>query len=222
MNIFDIIGPVMIGPSSSHTAGACRIGLFARMIANEDVKDATIYLSGSFAETYRGHGTDKAIVAGLMGFLTSDERIRNSMEIAKENGVKIEILKKDIELAHPNTARIIIRKVNGSEVVVTGCSIGGGNVIITKINNIDVNLDGMYDSFIIPHKDIPGMITKISTVLSSNNININGLNLCRNKKGDEAIVVVQVDNDIKGDNIIEELKALDGVLHVTLVKALKN
>lgn len=222
MNIFDIIGPVMIGPSSSHTAGACRIGLFARMIANEDVKDATIYLSGSFAETYRGHGTDKAIVAGLMGFLTSDERIRNSMEIAKENGVKIEILKKDIELAHPNTARIAIRKTDGSEVVVTGCSIGGGNVIITKINNIDVNLDGMYDSFIIPHKDIPGMITKISTVLSSNNININGLNLCRNKKGDEAIVVVQVDNDIKGDNIIEELKALDGVLHVTLVKALKN
>lgn len=222
MNIFDIIGPVMIGPSSSHTAGACRIGLFARMIANEDVKDATIYLSGSFAETYRGHGTDKAIVAGLMGFLTSDERIRDSMEIAKKNGVKIEILKKDIELAHPNTARIVIRKVNGSEVVVTGSSIGGGNVIITKINNINVNLDGMYDSFIIPHKDIPGMITKISTVLSKNNININGLDLCRNKKGDEAIVVVQVDNDISGDNIINELKALDGVLNVTLVKALKN
>ena len=146
MNVFDIVGPIMIGPSSSHTAGANRIGRYAREILNEEPKKVTIQLSGSFKDTYKGHGTDKAIVAGLLGYKEDDERIRNSIEIARDEGREFDIIEKDIEYAHANTARIMMKRSDGSQVTVQGASIGGGNIMITRINDVNVAIRGIYDS----------------------------------------------------------------------------
>lgn len=216
MNAFDIIGPIMIGPSSSHTAGACRIGNYAKEIFESPPSEVTLYFSGSFAKTYKGHGTDKAVVAGLLGFDASDERIRDSLKLANEVGMNVTIKCEALELAHPNTVRIV---AGAKEVV--GSSVGGGNILITKINGVPVEVDGLYDTLIISHKDIPGMITKISQVLSNRNINVNGLKLFRSEKGGEAVVIVQVDDNISNDIILGELRKLKDVSKVTFLKALK-
>lgn len=216
MNVFDIIGPIMIGPSSSHTAGACRIGNYAKEIFESLPSEVTLYFSGSFAKTYKGHGTDKAVVAGLLGFDASDERIRDSLNLANEMGMNVNIKCEELELAHPNTVRIVA----GTKEVV-GSSVGGGNILITKINGVPVEVDGLYDTLIISHKDIPGMITKISKALSDRNINVNGLKLFRSEKGGEAVVIVQVDDNIDGATIVNELKDLQDVSKVTYLKALK-
>ena len=133
MDVFDIIGPIMIGPSSSHTAGACRIGKYARSILDEDVKTAEIYFSGSFAKTYRGHGTDKAIVAGLMGMDTDDLRIRNSLELAKEAEMEYIFIPTQIDDAHPNTVLLKITGTSGKRWEVEGASIGGGRISIRRV-----------------------------------------------------------------------------------------
>lgn len=235
MNVFDIIGPIMIGPSSSHTAGACRIGNFARIIFESLPREVTLYFSGSFAKTYRGHGTDKAVVAGLLGFSASDERLRDSLKLANEMGMKVTIKCEELELAHPNTVRIVANKTSRGEqncrdelcepddiMEVIGSSVGGGNILITRVNDVPLELDGMYDTFIITHKDIPGMITKITEVLSNHSINVNGLKLSRSEKGGEAVVVVQVDDNIDDLAIFDELKKLQDVSKVTYLKALKS
>ena len=228
MNAFDIIGPIMIGPSSSHTAGACRIGNFARIIFESLPSEVTLYFSGSFAKTYKGHGTDKAVVAGLLGFSASDERLRDSLKLANEMGMKVTIKCEELELAHPNTVRIVANKTRRGELCepndimeVIGSSVGGGNILITRINGVPVEVDGLYDTLIITHKDIPGMITKISKALSDKNINVNGLKLFRSEKGGEAVVIVQVDDNIDGSTIVNELKELQDVSKVTYLKALK-
>lgn len=254
MNAFDIIGPIMIGPSSSHTAGACRIGNFARIIFESLPSEVTLYFSGSFAKTYKGHGTDKAVVAGLLGFSASDERLRDSLKIANDMGVKVNIKCEELELAHPNTVRIVANKTSKGDqncrggqncrdeqncmgeqncrgelcepadniMEVIGSSVGGGNILITRVNDVPLELDGMYDTFIITHKDIPGMITKITEVLSNHSINVNGLKLSRSEKGGEAVVVVQVDNNIDDTAIFDELKKLQDVAKVTYLEALKT
>ena len=221
MNAFDIIGPVMIGPSSSHTAGACRIGNYAREILEGTPKDVTICFSGSFAKTYRGHGTDKAVVAGLLGISASDERLRESLEITKNEGMQVKICEEEIELAHPNTVMILAKNIHGDQTEITGVSVGGGNILITRINSISLEIDGLYDTFIVLHKDIPGMITKISTVFSERNINVNGLKLSRSEKGSKAVVVVQVDGSINDDRLVGELRDLKDVLKVVFLRALK-
>jgi L-serine dehydratase len=247
MNAFDIIGPIMIGPSSSHTAGACRIGNFARIIFESLPREVTLYFSGSFAKTYKGHGTDKAVVAGLLGFSASDERLRDSLKIANEMGMNVTIKCEELELAHPNTVRIVANRTSigeqtsrgeqnfmgeqncrgelcepGNNIMeVIGSSVGGGNILITKINGVPVEVDGLYDTLIINHKDIPGMITKISKALSDRNINVNGMKLSRSEKGGEAVVVVQVDNNIDDMAIFDEFKNLQDVSKVTYLKALK-
>lgn len=253
MNVFDIIGPIMIGPSSSHTAGACRIGNFARIIFESLPSEVTLYFSGSFAKTYKGHGTDKAVVAGLLGFSASDERLRDSLKIANDMGMKVNIKCEELELAHPNTVRIVANKTSKGDqncrggqncrdeqncmgeqncrgelcepadniMEVIGSSVGGGNILITKINGVPLEIDGLYDTLIVSHKDIPGMITKISQVLSDRNINVNGLKLFRSEKGGEAVVIVQVDDSLADMIVLDELKKIDGVSKATLLKALK-
>ena len=134
MDVFDIIGPIMIGPSSSHTAGAVRIGYLTRVLLAEPAIKARVYLHGSFAYTYKGHGTDRAIAAGIMGMKPENERIRNSLTLAKEQGLDITFESIDIPNAHPNTALIELTGIDGKEISVQGSSIGGGNIIITKIN----------------------------------------------------------------------------------------
>lgn len=219
MNVFDIVGPIMVGPSSSHTAGACRIGRYAREILNEEPKKVTIQLSGSFKETYKGHGTDRAIVAGLLGYKEDDERIKNSIEIAREEGREFEIIEKDIEYAHANTARIMMKRSDGSQVTVQGASVGGGNILITRINDVDVAIRGIYDSLIVGHKDVPGMIYKITEVLYDDKININSLSLHRSEKAGDAVVIIEVDDKVN-DDIKKELLSIENVLNVTVLHAL--
>ena len=220
MDVFDIIGPIMVGPSSSHTAGACRIGKYARGILSEEPMNATIKLSGSFKKTYKGHGTDKAIIAGLLGFNEDDERIRDSIEIAKKEGRNFTIVEEDIENAHANTAEITMIKENGEKVVIEGASIGGGNILITKINVAKVNINGLFDVIVVGHVDIPGMVYKITKVLYEWKININGLSLHREEKSGNAVVIFEVDDKIS-DKMCDEMRAIENVQYVTLLRSLK-
>ena len=220
MDVFDIIGPIMVGPSSSHTAGACRIGKYARGILSEEPMNAVIKLSGSFKKTYKGHGTDKAIIAGLLGFNEDDERIRESIEIAKKEGRNFTILEEDIENAHANTAEIIMIKANGEKVVIQGSSIGGGNILITKINDAKVNINGLFDVLVVGHVDIPGMVYKITKVLYQWKININGFSLHREEKSGNAVAIIEVDDKID-DKLCDEMREFENVKYVTLLRSLK-
>lgn len=220
MDVFDIIGPIMVGPSSSHTAGACRIGKYARGILSEEPMNAIIKLSGSFKKTYRGHGTDKAIIAGLLGFNEDDERIKNSIEIAKKEGRNFIIVEEDIENAHANTAEITMTKTNGEKVVIEGASIGGGNILITRINDAKVHINGLFDVLVVGHDDMPGMVYKITKVLYEWKININGLSLHREEKSGNAVAIIEVDDKIS-DKLCDEMRAIENVQYVTLLHSLK-
>ena len=220
MDAFDIIGPIMVGPSSSHTAGACRIGKYARGILSEEPMKASIKLSGSFKKTYKGHGTDKAIIAGLLGFSEDDERIRDSIEIAKKEGRDFSIIEEDIENTHANTAEILMTRSNGEKVLIQGASVGGGNILITKINDAKVHINGLFDVLVVGHVDIPGMIYNISKILYEWKININGISLHREEKSGNAIAVIEVDDKIS-DKLCEEMRAVKNVNYVTLLHSLK-
>lgn len=202
MNVFDIIGPIMVGPSSSHTAGAVRIGRVARMVIGETPSEAIITLYGSFAKTYQGHGTDKAIVAGLMDFDVADERIIRSLEIADEKGIKITFIKSEEESIHPNTVKIDLKSKDGKHALVTGCSIGGGSIEIVNVNGVEVNFTGEYYTIIITHQDAPGAIARVSEVLASKRINIAFMKVFRKLRGQEAIMVIEADQPIDDETAI--------------------
>lgn len=218
-SVFDILGPVMIGPSSSHTAGAERLGRAAKRIAGEGFKSVTFYLHGSFAKTYKGHGTDRALIAGILGMETYDERIKNSFDIAKEKGIKIEFIEADLGDVHPNTVKIVIHKDDGSDVSVTGSSIGGGSILITNIDGDDMEFSGEYPVIIIKHTDKKGMISKISFALAMNEINIATLKVTREIKGETATTVVETDTNISKE-VISEISKIDSVLSVRAVNAI--
>ncbi|KXT77810.1 L-serine ammonia-lyase, iron-sulfur-dependent subunit beta [Streptococcus sp. DD13] len=193
-SVFDIIGPVMIGPSSSHTAGAVRIGKIVSSIFGEKPTEVEFQLFNSFAKTYRGHGTDVALVAGILGMDTDDERIPQSLEIAHEQGVKVYWkVNKESNTPHPNTTRIIIRNEHKS-LSATGVSIGGGNIQVTELNGFAVNLNMNTPTLIIVHQDIPGMIAKVTDILSDSDINIAQMNVTRESAGEKAIMIIEVDS----------------------------
>ncbi|HAE43734.1 MAG TPA: L-serine ammonia-lyase, iron-sulfur-dependent, subunit beta, partial [Clostridiales bacterium] len=171
-SIFDILGPIMVGPSSSHTAGAARLGKIARYIADGDIKRVEITLYGSFAETGKGHGTEMALVAGILGMEPHDEKLRHSQQIAKEQGIEISFEKGNIPGIHPNTARFTIEKNNGTCIVVTGASVGGGAVIVNEIDSFNVELTGDYFTIVTRHIDKKGIISKVTTLLAESNVNI--------------------------------------------------
>lgn len=193
-SVFDIIGPVMIGPSSSHTAGAVRIGKVVHSIFGEIPESVTFALYNSFAKTYQGHGTDKALVAGIMGMETDDPDIKNSLEIAHKRGIKIywEILKES-NAPHPNTAKITVKKGEKS-MSITGISIGGGNIQVTELNGFSVSLSMNTPTLIIVHQDVPGMIARVAETLSKYNINIAQMNVTRESQGEKAIMIIEVDS----------------------------
>lgn len=193
-SVFDIIGPVMIGPSSSHTAGAVRIGKVVHSIFGEIPNEVTFHLYNSFAKTYKGHGTDKALVAGIMGMDTDNPDIKRSLEIAHQKGIKIywDILK-DSNAPHPNTVKISVKKADKS-MSVTGVSIGGGNIQVTELNGFSVSLSMNTPTIITVHQDIPGMIAKVTDILSSSNINIATMNVTRESAGEKAIMIIEVDS----------------------------
>ncbi|REJ15331.1 MAG: L-serine ammonia-lyase, iron-sulfur-dependent, subunit beta [Caldibacillus debilis] len=214
-SVFDIIGPVMIGPSSSHTAGAARIGRAARSIFGREPKWAHIYFYGSFAETYRGHGTDVAIVGGLLDFDTFDERIKRSLEIAAEKGLEIHFHKEACVPDHPNTARLHIGDEEG-ELELVGVSIGGGKIEIDEINGFKIRLTGEHPSIIVINNDRFGAIANVAHVLAKNEINIGYMQVSRKEKGKTALMTIETDQNVD-ETILDEIRKLPNILHVAKI-----
>ncbi len=219
LQVFDIIGPVMIGPSSSHTAGAVRIGKYARSIFGGQPTQAQISFAGSFAKTYQGHGTDKAIIAGILGMETDDERIPRSLEIAAQEGLAFTFEKIEIDGAHPNTAQIILKDHANKQCLVQGCSIGGGNIIIHKINETLVHINGKSDTLIVIHQDMPGMIAVVTNTLAKHDVNIHGFSLSRERKGGIAVMTVEVDETMN-DDINQQILSHPHILASSVIKAI--
>ncbi len=219
MNVFDIIGPVMIGPSSSHTAGAVRLGRVAYKLLGEEAAAADIELTGSFAQTYRGHGTDKALVAGIMGMDSDDERIRTSLDLARESGLKVTFRETNISNAHPNTARITLTGKNGGSAVVQGASVGGGNILITSINGMSVSFTGQYNTILVRHQDKPGAIAAVTQFMAGSGMNIGNFRLSREHRGGEAMMTIEVDGEVS-DTVMNSLGALEVVQQAVLIRAM--
>jgi len=195
-SVFDIIGPRMTGPSSSHTAGAVRLAHVARHIAGMDVAEAAFTLYGSFAETGRGHGTDKALIAGVLGMEPDDERIKHAYRIAREMQVPVSVEFSEESAAHPNTARIVITDSAGRRTEIVGQSVGGGSILVTEINGLDVEFTGEYPTLIIQHTDQPGVIAEVSHVLAQLNINIAFMRVFRHGKGEDAYMTIETDQPV--------------------------
>ncbi|MCE5132178.1 L-serine ammonia-lyase, iron-sulfur-dependent subunit beta [Staphylococcus saprophyticus] len=213
--VFDIIGPTMVGPSSSHTAGAVRIGLVARDLFNQLPKQADIYLYGSFMETYKGHGTDVALVGGLLGYDTDDDRIQTSLETAEEAGMKVNFIEMAEERSHPNTAIINMRD-GDKEISVEGVSIGGGKIEVVAINGFNIAISGNYPALLVFHKDTFGTIGRVANILGDSSINVGSMQVSRKEKGDQALMTCELD-DVVNDEIIEKIKNVDGVVTVSLM-----
>lgn len=191
--VFDIVGPVMIGPSSSHTAGAVRLGLMARAILGEEPVRAGIQLTGSFARTYRGHGTDKALTAGILGFMPDDVRIREALSLAASMGLELAFQKVDIPDAPPNTAVIHLTGDEGRTVKVQGASVGGGNIRITGIDRFAVDLTGELPALITIHRDQPGVMMRVTSILAAEGLNIAFMRLSRQRRGEMAMMILELD-----------------------------
>ncbi|WP_339202182.1 L-serine ammonia-lyase, iron-sulfur-dependent subunit beta [Peribacillus sp. FSL P2-0133] len=209
---FDIIGPVMIGPSSSHTAGAARIGRVARTLFGKQPKKAIISLYGSFAKTFRGHGTDVAVVGGILDFDTDDERIPASLTIAEEAGMVVTFTIEDTVMDHPNTVKIRLFDED-KELELVGISIGGGTIEITELNTFKLKLSGENPAILVVHNDVFGIISSVSTVLANHEINIGHMEVSRKEKGQMALMVIEVDQKIKGD-VMKEIEGLENVSQV--------
>lgn len=219
LQVFDILGPIMIGPSSSHTAGAVRIGKYARSVLGKKPVKAVIRFSGSFAKTYKGHGTDKAVIAGILGLDTDDSRIRNSMQIATEEGLDFTFIEEDIDGAHPNTAEITLTDADGRSALIQGASIGGGNIVINKINDTEVSISGKSDTLVIPHDDVPGMIAVVTNILAEKGVNVHGFSLGRDRKGGIAVMTIEIDGDID-ESINEAIMECPNIHASTILKAI--
>ncbi len=212
-NIFDILGPVMVGPSSSHTAGAARIGLIARQLFGRQPEKAAVYLHGSFAATGKGHGTDKALIAGLLGMLPDDMRIPHSFEIAGEQGMEFTISNKDIKEAHPNTAQVVMEAEGVPVMKIQAHSIGGGRIKVCKLDGIDVNFSGESYTLIIRNVDEPGRIMDVSAALTAASINIATMQVFRDKRGGSAVMVVETDQVVPQE-AIDDLESKPGIIRV--------
>lgn len=217
IGIFDIIGPNMIGPSSSHTAGALRIALLAgKMVRGEIVRvDFTLY--GSFAKTYHGHGTDRALLGGILGFDTEDKRIKNSFEYADKKGLKYNFIENTtVTDVHPNTVEIELESHMGTITQVTGVSLGGGRVSIRRINGVSIDFSGEYNTIMVRQLDRPGIVAYITNQLSDYNINIAYMRLFRENKGENAYTIVEVDGDIPAQ-VVEKIAAHENISDAVLI-----
>ena len=215
MNLFDIIGPVMIGPSSSHTAGAARLGKLARNIFGASFDRADITLYNSFAKTGKGHGTDKAVVAGIMGMDPDDERIKDAFEIGRQAGIEINFRLEDSNReVHPNTAKIQLFGEK-STMSITGCSLGGGRVMIQDIDGFKTEFTGEYNTIIAIQHDKPGIVAFAASYLAQKNINIAQMKLSRKSKGDTALMIIETD-EIPPKSVKTDLEGHDGIYKIVL------
>lgn len=221
VSIFDVIGPIMVGPSSSHTAGAVRLGNIGHALLGCTPQYAQIGLHGSFAKTGKGHGTDRAIIAGLLGLEPSDERIRNSFSLAADCGLIFEFKVIDLgEEVHPNTVEITLRAHN-KEVTYRGSSIGGGMVEITSLQNYPVSFNGELDTLIIIAADQPGTINTVTGWLVDQKVNIAYMKVGRNKRGDEAIMIFETDQPVS-KSTATKIQELEWVMWSRLVPKLRD
>lgn len=210
MSVFDIIGPQMIGPSSSHTAGALRLGLLARALLGRAPERARVGLHGSFATTYQGHGTDLAVTAGLLGMAPDDERIPRSLEVAREEGLEVRFEPVDLGPdAHPNTL-VFDLAAGDQRATLTGASVGGGAVRVSEANGREVELTGEYDTLLVVARDIPGTTAEITHLLAERGVNIAFLEVGRSKRGGEATMIIQADQPIP-DDVVERVEGYDWV-----------
>ena len=217
--VFDIVGPVMIGPSSSHTAGAVRLGLMARKILGEEAVRAEINLHGSFARTYRGHGTDKALIAGILGFAPEDERIREALQIARDHGLEFSFQTVNLEEAHPNTAVIYLVGRSGRTARVRGASVGGGNIMISNIDGYNVELTGQYPALITIHHDCPGVITRVTQILAHAAVNIAFMRVSRQNRGETAMMIMELD-DQPAEEVVDECREVYEVENAFAIPAI--
>ncbi len=214
MTLFDILGPVMVGPSSSHTAGAVRIGAMGRRLLGEKPVRAAIGLHGSFAATGLGHGTDRAIIAGLLGMRSDDERIPDSFAAAKEAGLEFSFRTMTLRGAHPNTAQLELTGETGRTLNMQASSLGGGRILVNKIDGIEVNFTGEYNTLIVHNLDRPGHVGEVTMMLAQMSVNIAFMSLYRNHRGGYAVMVIETDQQVPQDALNCLAKA-EGVLKVT-------
>ena len=216
MNIFDILGPIMVGPSSSHTAGAVRIGYITRTVLGCSVAEAEIGLHGSFAAPGQGPGTDKALAAGLLGMQPDDMRIPDSLQEAERQNMKVSFHNTQISGAHPNTALLKVKGTNGKTLEVQASSLGGGRIMINKLDGITVNCTGESPTLIVHNQDQPGHVAEVTSLLARHHVNIATLNLYREKKGGYAVMVIESDQTVDPD-ILHQIEAMYGIFKVTYI-----
>lgn len=215
--VFDIIGPRMIGPSSSHTAGAARLGMIARKLAGGSVKKANVVLYESFATTGRGHGTDRAIAGGLLGFSPEDERLRNSFELAKRTGIDIKFEFSDKDSVHPNTAFFTVENESGEIMEMLGASIGGGSVEVKEVDGMEVSFFCDYPTLLVFHTDMPGVISKITSVLAEEKINIAFMKVFRTSRNKDASMVIETDEEVPKELLPKIMECAQGIKRVSTI-----
>lgn len=216
VSLLDIIGPVMVGPSSSHTAGACRIGLFARGLVDGQPDSAKVELHGSFARTGTGHGTDRAIAGGLLGFFPDDERLRDSLELAEKAGMAITFANTKLRGDHhPNTTRITVKR-GGQQAVVTGSSLGAGRILITDVDGFAVEATGALPALVCVAQDVPGIVAMVTSALARAGENIATMRVSRRQKGGDAIHIYELDNPASP----EALKVLGAIPAIRMIRSI--
>lgn len=220
MNLLDIIGPVMVGPSSSHTAGAVKIGRVSRRLLAEPIKDAKIYFHGSFLATGRGHGTDKAVIAGLLGMAVDDAGIPNSFAIAQEAGMTFTIEGIELGDVHPNTVKMNLTGISGRTLEVVAASIGGGQIQICELDGLQANFSGDYPTLIVNNVDQPGHVTEVASMLAKESINIGTMHIYRTGRGGNAVMVIECDHEVPAESIAW-LESQEGIRKVTYLSMLE-
>ncbi len=216
-SVFDIIGPIMIGPSSSHTAGAVQIGRVAREMFGYQPEKIRIQFYGSFAETFRGHATDVAVIGGILDFRANDERIPNAIEIAKDMGIEIEFIKEEEVPRHPNTVKITLTKGEES-FTTTGTSVGGGAIRIVEVDGFEIKLTGENPSLLVFHEDQFGTIASVSLVMTKHQLNISHMEVSRKKQGSTALMVIETDQPVP-EQVIKEIGVQSNITRLIMLGA---
>lgn len=224
MNIFDIIGPVMVGPSSSHTAGAVKIGQISRKLIGEEIRRADIYLHGSFLATGQGHGTDKALIAGLLGMAVDDPRIPDSFNMAAAKGMQFHFEGIHLVDAHPNTVKMDLEGQSGRALQIVACSVGGGQIRICEIDGLTANFTGELPTLIVHNIDQPGHVTEVTSMLGHKSVNIAAMQLYRDSRGGNAVMVIECDQEIPHESIrwLEHLEGIKKVTYLSLEDGLTS
>ncbi|MGO1470277.1 MAG: L-serine ammonia-lyase, iron-sulfur-dependent subunit beta [Tissierella sp.] len=218
-SVFDILGPIMIGPSSSHTAGAARLARIAKEIAGDGFYKVIFMLHGSFAKTYKGHGTDKALVGGILGYDPDDANIKTSLEEASKKDIEVSFEEIDLGYVHPNTVKLIFKYRDKEDFYISGSSIGGGNIIINDINGNSVNLAADKPTLILKYEDRQGVISEVGTIFADKNLNIATMKVTREKN--VATMICESDS-ILDDHLISEVSNLKGISYKKFINPIER